>query len=525
MRAGEVSSTELVEYYLGRIEDHGESLGAFVTVTADLARAEALRLDASPGSSELAGVPTAIKDLTMTAGTRTTFGSAAFADYVPTVDSDVVVLMRQAGLISLGKTTTSEFGLSLYSETLVAPPARNPWAMDCTAGGSSGGAAAAVASGLVPVAQGNDGGGSLRIPASLCGLVGFKPSRGLVSGGPLGFGGFGLPTNGPIARTVADAAALLDILAGPVAGEPYLAPPRPAGGLLDAALRPEAYLPSGRPLRVGRYVSPLLADLTPEPDVVATWEDASAWLATLGCDVFDAEPPFDHSGEDFFMSLWGVLALSPVPPGKESSLLAFTRWLRERGRAVSSEQLVQAMAAAQVQVRRHARAATYDVLLSPTLARAQAPVGFFSAVDDPAEDFDRQARFSPYCAAYNLTGQPAVSLPWGATADGAPIGVMLAAAPGADALLLAVSAWLEATWPGSAAGERSESARGRGSNAAWPGSAAGERSESARGRGSNAAWPGSAAGERSESARGRGSNAASPWAQRHPEVWSAPVHR
>jgi amidase len=447
VRAGEVSSTELVAHYLDRTEKHGESLGAFVTVTADLARAEASRHDANPVSGELAGVPTAIKDLTMTAGTRTTFGSAAFADYVPTLDSDVVVLMRQAGLISLGKTTTSEFGLSLYSETAVAPPARNPWVMDCTAGGSSGGAAAAVAAGLVPVAQGNDGGGSLRIPASLCGVVGFKPSRGLVSGGPLGFGGFGLPTNGPIARTVADAAALLDILAGPVAGEPYLAPSRPVRGLLDAALRPDAYLPTGRPLRVGRYLAPLLADVTPEPDVVAAWDDACACLVGLGCEVFDVEPPLGPEGEEYFQALWGVLALSPVPPEKEGLLLPLSRWLRERGRAVSSEQLLQALAGLQAQVRRRARAATYDVVLSPTLARVGAPVGFFSAVDDPAEDFDRQARFSPYCAAYNLTGQPAVSLPWGTAADGAPIGVMLAAAPGADALLLAVSAWLEATRP------------------------------------------------------------------------------
>ncbi len=447
VRAGEVSSTELVEHYLGRIESHGGPLGAFVTVTGDLAREQAGRQDADAVSGELAGVPTAIKDLTMTAGTRTTFGSAAFADYVPTVDSDVVVLMRRAGLISLGKTTTSEFGLSLYSESVVAPPARNPWAMGGTAGGSSGGAAAAVAAGLVPVAQGSDGGGSLRIPASLCGVVGFKPSRGLVSGGPLGFGGFGLPSNGPIARTVTDAAALLDILAGPVAGEPYLAPPRPSRGLLDAALRPDAYLPGHRPLRVARYLTPLLADVVPEPDVVAAWEDVSACLVALGCEVFDTDAPLDHSGEDHFKALWGVLALSPVPPEKESSLLPLTRWLRERGRSVSSEQLLQALAAMQVQVRRHLRAASYDILLSPTLARAHAPVGFFSAAEDPAEDFDRQARFSPYCVAYNLTGQPSVSLPWGTSADGAPIGVMLAAAPGADALLLAVSAWLEATRP------------------------------------------------------------------------------
>ncbi len=444
VRAGDVSPSELVGHYLDRIQAHGEALGAFVTVTTELARAEAMR---PLPSGELAGVPTAIKDLTMTAGTRTTFGSAAFADYVPTLDSDVVVLMRDAGLISLGKTTTSEFGISLYSETDVAPPARNPWARECTAGGSSGGAAAAVAAGLVPVAHGNDGGGSLRIPASICGVVGYKPSRGLVSGGPLGYGGFGMPTNGPIARTIADAAALLDVLAAPVAGEPYPTLARPAAGFLDAARRPDVYLPAGRPLRVGRYRTPMLADAKPDADVMSVWDDASACLVALGCDVFDVDAPLGTDAGDHFLVLWGVLSLSPVPPDKEELLLPLTRWLRERGRATSPEQLVQAMAALQVQVRRHARAATYDVLLSPTLARAQAPVGFFSGADSPAEDFDRQARFSPYCAAYNLTGQPAVSLPWGSTADGAPIGVMLAAAPGADALLVAVSAWLEATRP------------------------------------------------------------------------------
>jgi amidase len=256
-----------------------------------------------------------------------------------------------------------------------------------------------------------------------------------------------MPTHGPIARTVADAAAFLDVLAGPVAGEPYPAPARPPAGFLNAARRPDAYLPTGRPLRVGRYVVPMLADVKPEPDVVAAWEDATACLAALGCEVVDVPPPLGADAEDHFQVLWGVLSLSPVPSEKEPLLLPLTRWLRERGRSVSTEQLLGSMAALQVQVRRHARSANYDVLVSPTLARGQAPVGYFSAAESPAEDFDRQARFSPYCAAYNLTGQPAVSLPWGTDADGAPIGVMLAAAPGADALLIAVSAWLEAARP------------------------------------------------------------------------------
>jgi amidase len=306
-----------------------------------------------------------------------------------------------------------------------------------------------VAAGLVPFAQGNDGGGSLRIPAAICGLVGFKPSRGVVSGGPLGFGGFGLPTNGPIARTVADAAALLDILAVPMAGEPYLTPPAPPGGYL-AGLDD---WPAARPPRVGRYLAPLLADLQPDPDVVAVWEAASRLLAELGCEVVDVDPPFPPSTsastktEAAFRALWGVLSLSPVPPEQESALLPITQWLRALGRATSTEHLVGSMAALQAQVRRHARIGGYDLLLSPTLARAQAPVGYFTSAGPPERDFDEQARFSPYCAAYNLTGHPAVSLPLGTSADGAPIGVMLAAAPGADALLLATAARLEEAAP------------------------------------------------------------------------------
>lgn len=435
IRRRDVSPGELVAHYLGRIAAHADALGAFVTVTGE----DAQRSAREPlVDGPLAGVPIAIKDLTMTAGVRTTFGSAAFADYVPTVDADVVVLLREAGLISLGKTTTSEFGLSLYSEGEVAPPARNPWATECTAGGSSGGAAAAVAGGLVPFAQGSDGGGSLRIPASICGLVGFKPSRGVVSGGPLGHGGFGLPTHGPIARTVADAAALLDVMAAPVPGEPYPTPP--STGYLAAL----DHWPPARPLRVGRYVAPMLAGVTPSADVVAAWETASALLADLGCEVFDIEPPFGAEGaEEAFRTIWGALALSPVPPQFEASLLPLTRWLREQGRATSAEQLVTALAALQTRVRQHARGVPYDLLLSPTLTRPQAPVGFFAAAGAPDQDFAEQARFSPYCAAYNLTGQPAVSLPLAVSGAGTPIGIMLAARPGADGLLLAVSAQLE----------------------------------------------------------------------------------
>ncbi|MBY8873223.1 amidase [Micromonospora sp. PLK6-60] len=437
---GELSSVELVEHHLRRIDALGDTVGAFVTVTAERALAAARAADAVPAARRgpLHGVPTAIKDLTLTAGVRTTFGSAAFADFVPPVDADVVRFMAAAGLVSLGKTTTSELGCSLYSEGLVAPPARNPWDLAYTAGGSSGGAAAAVAAGLVPVAQGSDGGGSLRIPASLCGLVGYKPSRGLVSGGPLGFGAFGLPTNGPIGRTVADVAALLDVLGQPVPGEPYLPPAAPAGGHLAAA---RAAAP-GR-LRIGRFTTPMLADTPVHPDCVAAVDRAAALLTAAGHEVVEVPPPLGPRAWPLFETVWYVLALAPVPPDREGDLLPLTRHLRARGAAVGAATLMTTLGELQSLVRLGARrTAGCDLLLCPTLAAPQAPVGWFTE-GEPAEDFDRQRRFSPYCAIFNLTGEPSVSLPVGRTAAGLPVGALLTGRYGEDARLLATAAQVE----------------------------------------------------------------------------------
>jgi amidase len=449
VRRRQVSASELVDHYLGRIEAYGDQLGAFVTVTADAARARARAADeavaADPDSvPPLHGVPVAVKDLAMTRGVRTTLGSTVFASFIPGHDEDVVAALREAGTINLGKTATSEFGNSLYTETRLGPPARNPWDPACTAGGSSGGGAAATAAGLVAGAQGNDGGGSVRIPAAICGLVGFKPSRGVVSGGPLGFGAFGLPTHGPLARTVADAAALLDAMAMAAPGEPYLPPPRPAGGYLAAARRDGP----GR-LRVGCWTSPILTDVPVDPACLVAVEDTATALVAAGHEVEEVAAPVDQHAAELFETLWRVLALAvPVPPDREPDLLPVTRWLRERGRAVTVPQLLVTLGKLQAVVRAGARRlAAYDLLLSPTLATPQAQVGWFTAASDPAEDFARQKRFSPYCAVYNVTGQPAVSLPQGATDAGAPVGVMLAARPGGDALLLQVAAQLEQVSP------------------------------------------------------------------------------
>ena len=216
-----LSPLELVEHYAGR----ADRVGAFITTTHDRARAHARRLtEAGPpdDAGPLWGVPTGIKDLHPTAGVRTTFGSAAYDDFVPEESDDLVVTVEAAGMPSLGKTNTPEFGSPCYTEPDVAPPAVTPWDSTRSAGGSSGGAAAAVAAGLLPVAPGSDGGGSIRIPASCCGLVGLKPSRGRISGAPRYGDPVGLATPGTLARTVRDAAALLDVLAGPAGRRPVL---------------------------------------------------------------------------------------------------------------------------------------------------------------------------------------------------------------------------------------------------------------------------------------------------------------
>ena len=450
MRRREISPVEVVEHYLTRIESWDAQVGAFVTVTAERARVAALAaeqriLDTDDPAElpSLLGVPIGIKDLHAEAGVPMKLGSIAYADFIPDWDEDVVVALRRAGTISLGKTNTPEFGLPCYTEPdpRIASPARTPHDLTRSAGGSSGGAAAAVAAGLVAFAPGSDGGGSIRIPSSACGLVGLKTTRGLVSNGPRRAEGPGLAVQGPIARTVADAAALLDaMVAGPGAGS-VLAPTSYA----ETSYAENARRDPDR-LRIGRCIANI-HDAPVDPACREAWERASAQLAALGHDVEDVPVPPLAQHYPRFVEVWSVGAASiPVAPGREDLLLPLTRWLRELGRGVSGVTYATAIATIQVAVRDHlAATAAYDIVLTPALAQLPAPVGSQRDDADPAADFDAQGRFTPYTAIYNLTGQPALSVPLHRTADGLPVGVQLVGRPGADGTLLALGAQLEST--------------------------------------------------------------------------------
>ena len=450
LRRREVSAVELATHHLERVEGIGPGLGAFVTVTADgalSAAAEADRRLAAGDPAPLLGVPTAVKDLTATAGTRTTMGSVLMADHVPDVDAHVVTLMRAAGLVSLGKTNTPEFGLSSYTDNDVVGPARTPWDPRRTAGGSSGGAAAAVAAGLVPLAQGSDGGGSIRIPASCCGVVGFKPTRGRVSAGPLGSEWSGLGGDGPLARSVRDVAALLDVLAVPIPGDTRTLPVVPPTFTEWANREP------GR-LRIARWVEPYLPGIDASAESVAAWERASRVLTDLGHDVVDVDGPFPPELEPQFNRVWSSgMAAAPVPAQAEHLLRATTRYWRGRGAKVSGAELAAALQFLEATCRDVlTRMHEFDAWLTPTLALPPPPVEWFESDGDPAAAHRRELEFTPYTAVCNMAGVPAVSLPLHVTEPtttrpALPVGVMLAGRPREDGTLLSLAAQVERADP------------------------------------------------------------------------------
>jgi amidase len=446
IRVGDISAVELTKHYLARSESLGRAVGAFILLTPELALVQAQAADdavrrGDPNLGPLHGVVVPIKDLNNVSGVPTTYG-AGLPAATAAADDYVVARMREAFLVFTGKTNTPEFGLPCYTENSIAEAARTPWDLTRSAGGSSGGSAAAVAAGLASVGQGNDGGGSIRIPASVCGLVGLKPSRHRISNGPWGDSVGELSVEGPLGRTVADVAALLDVMAVPFVDDPVILE-RSEGGFLAAARR------TPHRLRIGRYRQPVIANVEIAADCLAGYEETSSLLAELGHDIVEAPPPFDHDVVPLFETLWAALALSiPVPDEAEVQLAPLTRWLRDRGRRQTAGEVTYAVASIRYLTRSALRvSAQFDVVLTPTLAAPPALVGQLRNDQDPAADFEAQKAFTPFTSPYNVTGQPAITLPLYWTDMGLPIGSQLVGRPGQEDVLLSLAAQLEAARP------------------------------------------------------------------------------
>ena len=449
IRAGHVSAREVVEASLRRIELLEPQLNAFTHVAADTALAEADGI-AAGDDRPFAGVPIAIKDNRPVAGMPITMGSDLFGGRVAGHDSFVVRRLRAAGFVIVGKTTLPEMGILPTTESRRLGPTRNPWALDRTPGGSSGGSAAAVAAGMVPVAHGNDGGGSIRIPAACCGLVGLKPARGRVSVGPEGGHSF-LVSDGVLTRTVEDTIAVLDVLAGYEPGDATWAPPPPAPYR-------ELSHPPAASLRIALALNPPLDGATLDPVNEAAARDAVSLLESLGHEVEEVTAP------------WSGLDLLPDFTRAFGPLTAMTTWFGGRlaGREPTEEDVepltwmmweqarrqdTLALLVAQARLESVARTivsffTSYDVVLTPALGQRPVPIGeIHGRGPDPWGHYRRSGYFTPYTAIVNVTGQPAIALPLFDGPDGLPTGVQLIGPPAREEVLLGLATQLERARP------------------------------------------------------------------------------
>jgi amidase len=463
VRSGQASPRELVDQAIARIERDNGELGAVIVPLYDAAR----RAAEAPHDGPFRGVPILIKDICATiGGVLQTAGLRPLreAGYRAPHTSYLVTALERAGFIVVGKTNASELGILPSTEPPAWPPSKNPYDRTRTPGGSSGGSACAVAAGMVPIAHANDGGGSIRIPASCCGLFGLKPSRGRISFAPdHGDINGGLVNELVVSRSVRDAAAVLDALAGLQLGDPYTAPPGPASYLADLAQAP------GR-LRIGFETRRIMPDgrvADSHPDCVAAVAHAAKLLESLGHHVEHAEIAAlrDPDWVARFLTIWAVgvtteldgaarLLGRAIAPG-EIEVLTYA--LAELGRMMSASAYVEAWDWIHRASRRIAQFwTTYDLWLTPTVTEPPPPLGTFqSPADDPLAGIMRAAEFAPFTAPFNATGQPACSLPLYHNAAGLPIGVQLVAAYGREDLLLRVAAQLEAAQPFDHAATRS----------------------------------------------------------------------
>ena len=438
VRAGEVSSRELVELYLERMARVGPQLNAVRVVFAERALAEADQAAARRrGGDErpLLGVPVLIKDDVDVAGEVTCKGTGA-EDRPATADAESVRRLRAAGAIVLGKTHTPELMQWPFTESSTWGATRNPWDLGRSPGGSSGGSGAAVAAGLAGAASASDGAGSIRIPAACCALFGLKPQRGRIPTAPSEDGWQGLTTFGCVTRSVRDTALWLDVVADRAEGDG-------AGSFAEAAERGEGGLPS---LRIACSTrNPLFAPLAPE--LRAAYEETIALLRSLGHTVERVDPPYrDVLTEIVPRYLRGV--------AEDAATLAHPRRLERRsrgmvrmGRLLPAQVVARARANEATTTRRLGEVfADHDVLLTPATAQLPLPVGRYEG-RGALWTFNGVARYTPYTPAWNVTGQPAASIPAGFTPDGLPVAVQLVGRTGDEATLLSLSAQLEAARP------------------------------------------------------------------------------
>jgi amidase len=470
VREGEVTPRELVEAALARIERRNPPLNAVIHRMDGSALEAAAR---GPGDGPLAGVPFLFKDLgQLVRGEPFRAGSRFLRDFVPGHDSELTLRYLRAGLVPVGKTNTPEFGLTPYTEPELFGPARNPWDPARTTGGSSGGSAAAVAARMVPVASGGDGGGSIRIPASCCGVFGLKPTRGRTPAGPdVGQLWHGAVVDHVLTRSVRDSAAVLDATQGPDPGAPYYAPP-PARPFRD-----EVGTAPGR-LRIAWTAEPFLGTAV-HPDCVRALDDAVALLASLGHDLVPAAPPID--GPAFARAFVTMLcaevnadiADAERVTGRRATRADFeaATWaLRLLGRALRADELSVALRFLERQARGIGAFFTgVDLLLTPTLARPPFPVGalqpapgerrllgaltavgsgrLLRAMDLLDQLAAKVFEAIPWTPVFNVTGQPAMSVPLWWSPDGLPVGVHLVGRYADEATLFRVAGQLEQARP------------------------------------------------------------------------------
>ncbi|MBI2218229.1 MAG: amidase [Candidatus Rokubacteria bacterium] len=444
IRAKEVTALEVTDAVLERIEAVNAALNAFCLVTTDAARAAAREADIAVMKGEplglLHGVPISIKDVIFTRGIRTTAGSRLFAQTIPTEDSLAVARLRVAGAVLLGKTNTPELGHKALTDNPLFGATRNPWNRELTPGGSTGGGAAAVASGLGPLALGTDGGGSVRIPAAFCGVFGFKPSYGRVPQHPAFPGWEHVSHIGPIARAVRDAAAMLDAIAGDDARDRESLPDE-AGSYLEAC---DAGVE-------GLHVAwtPDLGYARVDPVVRTLCEDAAAEFESLGCYVEVVTPDWDNPEADFsmmvsaqFHAAWGD-EVDRNEALMDPSLVKFVR----RGAAVTARDYLKARTRVEqywLEVRRFLE--RFDLLLTPTAAVLPFALGAPVPRDIDGERVSVLG-WMPFTYPFNLTGQPAASVPAGWTEDGLPVGLQIVGQRRADRTVLGAAAAYEAARP------------------------------------------------------------------------------